>query len=80
MSRPSCVPCATDHGHMDKIWKFVANDDQPITGDLVGSFTEVKHNVDCKECSLKYGLTDVNAIWLPQYIRNTFYSSTEGDI
>ena len=73
-----CTPCPTDIGYSDKIWKFEPVDPQPSTGDYPGQFVELSGETSCQECSLKYGLTDVVAIVLPQYIKNTFYTDHKG--
>ena len=74
----NCVSCSKDNGHVDKIWKFEPDDPQPNAEGYVGKFVEVTTDQSCKECRLKYGLTDVTSIWLPQYIRNTFYTDIKG--
>ena len=73
-----CTPCPTDIGYSDTIWKFEPVDPQPSTGGYPGQFKELTGGTNCQECSLKYGLTDVVAIVLPEYIKNTFYTDNKG--
>ena len=76
----NCVQCPQDIGYSDKIWRFEPIEPQPSTGDYPGQFSEITGEQGCVECRLKYGLTNVTAIVLPNYVQNTFYTDIKGKI
>ena len=69
-SNATCDPCPSDIGYSDRIWKFEPDNPQPSNEDYTGKFVEVIEEEGCVTCRLKYGLTDVSAIVLPQYLQN----------
>ena len=71
---PHFTPCVNGLGYLNKIWKFVANEQHSTAnGGMVGTYVELNGTGNCRECKLKYGLTDVNTIWLPGYSKNSLY-------
>ena len=64
------LPCLNDIGFSNRIWKFEPDDPQPSVEGYDGKFVEITYEPGCAHCRLKYGLTDVTAIILPQYSMN----------